>query len=190
MASIRALCTKGVLLEKGMVKYIGDVNDTVDLYISNAVHLEGEPIIDAFIIHDPNLTITNVVVNEQRTNLVNLHWPARKLNVVVEGKYNGSIPMDLELSLYTENEVLVAKKTPSLSTGETADVNNETFRLEQTIELPSSFTNGVYYMRIDLTHPKISYLAQANNAVQLTVDGNYTEQGIPIEQRYFGLMYL
>ncbi len=190
MASIRALCTRGVLLEHGMVKYMGDINDTVDRYISNAAHLEGEPIIDAFHINDPNLNITDVQVNGQRTNLLDLHWPARKIEVVVEGKYAGKIPMDLELAFFTENEVLVAKKTPSLSTGETTEVNNGTFRLSQTIDLPEGFTNGVYYMRIDVTHPKVSYLAQANNAVQVTVDGNYTPQGIPVDQRYFGLMYL
>ena len=33
MASVKALCTRGVLLENGMVKYMGGIKDTVDYYI-------------------------------------------------------------------------------------------------------------------------------------------------------------
>ena len=190
MASIRALCNHGVLLEKGQVKYMGDVNDTVDMYLSNAVLFEGQPIIDSFQINDPNLKIEEVKVNGAETNIVDLQWPNRTIEVEVKGHYKGHVPMDLELCFFTENDVLVAKKTPSLSTGETLEVNNSDFVLKQKVELPAGFTNGVYYLRIDVTHPKVSYLAQANNAVQLNVEGNFTPQGIPVDQRYFGLMYL
>lgn len=33
MASVKALCTRGVLLEQGQVKYMGGINETVDYYI-------------------------------------------------------------------------------------------------------------------------------------------------------------
>ena len=190
MASIRALCNHGVLLEKGQVRFMGDVNDTVDMYLSNAVLFEGQPIIDSFQVNDLNLKIEEVKVNGAETNIVDLQWPNRTIDVEVKGHYKGHVPMDLELCFFTENDVLVAKKTPSLSTGETLEVNNSDFVLKQKVELPEGFTNGVYYLRIDVTHPKVSYLAQANNAVQLNVEGNYTPQGIPVDQRYFGLMYL
>ena len=190
MASIRALCTRGVLLEHGTVKMMGEVNDVVDSYLGNAVRLDGEPIIDSFAVHDKNLTIDHVEVNGQTTNLLDLRWPARTIDVTVRGKYDGEIPMDLELCIFTDNEVLVAKRTPSLSTGETTKVDHGTFELHESLILPESFTNGIYYLRIDVTHPKVSYLAQANNAVQINIDGNYTAQGIPVDQRYFGMLYL
>lgn len=190
MASIRALCKSGVLLENGCVKSIGEINDVVDQYLGNAVRLDGEPIIDSFKIHDKNLTVDSVVVNGQTTNKLDLRWPARTIDVVVRGKYEGDIPMDLELCIFTDNEVLVAKRTPSLSSGITTRVNNDSFELHESLTLPEGFTNGVYFLRIDITHPKVSYLAQANNAVQINIDGNYTPQGIPVDQRYFGMLYL
>ena len=190
MASIRSLCNTGVLLEKGMVKYIGDINETVNLYLSNSVEFNGQPIIDSFRINDPNLTISDVTVNGLRSNVVDLNWPNRTIEVEVKGHYNGHIPMDLELAFYTENDILVAKKTPSLSTGNTFDVNNSDFYLRQEVELPVGFTNGLYQLRIDITHPKVSYLAQAESAVQLNIDGNFTPMGIPVDQRYFGFVYL
>ena len=190
MASIRALCNSGILLDKGMVTYMGDINDTVDMYLTNAIHFEGQPIIDAFQIIDPHLTISEVRVNGVMSNVIDLNWPNRKIQVEVKGHYSGQISMDLELAFYTEDDLLVAKKTPSLSTGKTTNINNGDFCLQQLVELPDNFTNGTYHMQIDVTHPKISYLAQANNAVQLNVNGNYTPQGIPVDQRYFGFMYL
>ena len=36
MASIRNLCHNGVVLEKGMVEFYGDVNDAIDLYMANS----------------------------------------------------------------------------------------------------------------------------------------------------------
>ena len=35
MESIKSLCTRGVLLNKGLIAYVGNVQDTIDKYISN-----------------------------------------------------------------------------------------------------------------------------------------------------------
>lgn len=37
MASIRNLCHKGVVLEKGMVEFYGDVNEAIDLYMASSL---------------------------------------------------------------------------------------------------------------------------------------------------------
>lgn len=43
MVSIRSLCKHGVLLENGSVKYMGEVNDTIDEYMkSNIANVEGK----------------------------------------------------------------------------------------------------------------------------------------------------
>ena len=42
MASIKALCTRGVLLENGMVKYMGGIKETVDYYIGEGGSSENQ----------------------------------------------------------------------------------------------------------------------------------------------------
>ena len=42
MASVKALCTRGVMLEKGMVKYMGGIKDTVDYYIGEGGSSENQ----------------------------------------------------------------------------------------------------------------------------------------------------
>ena len=38
MASIKLLCQKGILLENGLLKYQGNIKDTVEEYLTNSVH--------------------------------------------------------------------------------------------------------------------------------------------------------
>ena len=40
MASIRALCRTGILLDKGEIAFMGDVRDTLDRYLLGAVQTE------------------------------------------------------------------------------------------------------------------------------------------------------
>jgi lipopolysaccharide transport system ATP-binding protein len=42
MASIKALCTRGVLLEQGQVKFMGNIKDTVDYYIGEGGSSENQ----------------------------------------------------------------------------------------------------------------------------------------------------
>lgn len=45
MASIRALCSRGVLLENGSVGYLGSIDDTIDRYMSNNISTADIPIV-------------------------------------------------------------------------------------------------------------------------------------------------
>ncbi len=42
MASVKALCTRGVLLEQGQVKFMGGIKDTVDYYIGEGGSSENQ----------------------------------------------------------------------------------------------------------------------------------------------------
>ena len=190
MASIKALCNSGVLLENGQVKQVGDINNIIDTYVNSGSIVTDSNILENISIKDSNLIIDSIKVNNQISNSITLQWPNRDIKVEVEGKYDGKINMDLELSLLTDTEMLVAKRAQSLSSGETLLVDSGKFKIKETITLPHSFTNGSYRLNIQLTHPKVSYLAEMKNFVKIDVEGNYTPQGISIDQKYFGLLYL
>ena len=129
-------------------------------------------------------------MNGQNVNSIDINWPNREICVEVEGNYVGQINMDLEISLLTETDILVAKRVQSLSTGKTLYINNSNFKIKETITLPPSFTNGNYKLNIQLSHPRVAYLAELRNYVNINIDGNFTPQGISIDQKYFGMLYL
>lgn len=190
MASIKALCNSGVLLENGQVKQVGDINSIIDAYVNSGSIVTDSNILENISIKDSNLTIESIKVNNQTSNSITLQWPNRAIRVEIEGVYDGKINMDLELSLLTDNEMLVAKRAQSLSSGNTLLVDKGKFKINETITLPHSFTNGSYRLNIQLTHPKVAYLAEMKNFLKIDIEGNYTPQGISIDQKYFGLLYL
>ena len=191
MASIRALCTTGVLLEKGQIAFRGDINDTVDRYLMGNLQSYGDKTIqETFIPLVNGIEITGFKINNQTTDRVTLEWPNRSLDICIKGHYDGKANLDLESYIFSNNQYLIAKRTPALSTGKTISVHNEDFEIKDTIVLPDGFTNGQYFMKFDLTHPKVHTLATADMAVELNITGNYTPQGIPVDSKYFGALYL
>ena len=191
MASIRALCTRGVLLEKGQIAFRGDINDTVDRYLMGNLQSYGDKTIqETFIPLVNGIKITGFKINNQTTDRVTLEWPNRSLDICIKGHYDGKANLDLESYIFSNNQYLIAKRTPALSTGKTISVHNEDFEIKDTIVLPDGFTNGQYFMKFDLTHPKVHTLATADMAVELNITGNYTPQGIPVDSKYFGALYL
>ena len=183
MASIRALCKTGVLLENGGVKNIGDIAHVVDEYINvNNVQV-GTNILDSFKIFDTNLKINSVIVNSSCSNVISLEYPNRDITVTLDGFYQGRENLDLEFILTTEDGMPVAKYAKSLVTGETILVNNDSFQITVNCQLPLSLMNGVYYLNLHLTHPKVSYLAKGDNAVKINLQGKYTMQGILLDSR-------
>ena len=191
MASIRALCTTGVLLDKGQIAFRGDINETVNRYLSgNIVDFDGKKIIDAMQTLDHRLQLTEVTANGSSANVVELNWPNRSIEITIKGKYDGHVPMDIEMILFSDTEVRVAKFTPSFTTGETTKVQGGVFEVTRTLELPKGFTNGTYFLRIELTHPMIDYLAVGERALKINVNGGYSPQGVEYDQKTFGFLYL
>ena len=191
MASMRALCTTGVLLDKGEVAFRGDINETVNKYLSeNVVEISGKKIVDSMDVLDHRLVLTEVTANGSNSNVVDLNWPNRSIDITIKGKYDGRVPMDIEMILFSDADIRVAKLTPSFTTGETTEVQGGEFEVSRTLQLPKGFTNGTYYLRIELTHPMISYLAVGDQALKLNVNGGFSPQGVEFDQETYGFLYL
>lgn len=191
MASIRALCKTGVLLKNGQLAAQGSISEIVDLYTkgSEQVYSKGK-LSDKFTTLSSDISIESVKVNGADINELELIFPNRELSIEVEGTFVGRVSMDLEVSFYDENDIFVAKCAPSLTTGKTLNVNNGRFILNSKIHIPDSLTNGTYYLQLDITHPKIEYLATTGKSFKLELSENFTAQGISVDKKTFGYMYI
>lgn len=187
MASIRALCKHGVLLRDGLVAATGGIGEIVDLYTknNNAFIAKGK-ISDKIMSLTTDLVINEVMVNGLDTNEVELIYPSRDLQIQVFGHYAGKINIDMEVLIYDDNDVLISKFAQSLKDGKTEIVNDSDFLITRNLRFPDGLTDGVYYLQIDLTHPKISYLTRSNGMLKVTLSSNYTPQGIPVDRKTFG----
>ncbi len=183
MASIQALCNKGVLLNNGMIQYQGDITATINKYLSyNSSIEDGSKIIDIFKVRNNNMHIYDFTINGSQSASIVLDYPQRVLHIEIKGYYEGKANLDLETYLYTDNEILLAKKKPAQYNGETIAVDNNEFEIKQIIHLPKGLTNGTYYLKWDLTHPMIECIGVTEKLVKLKLTGGYTPQGISLEQ--------
>lgn len=191
MASIRALCKHGVLLCDGMVAASGVIGEIVDMYTknNNSFIAKGK-ISDKVIPVTSDLRIYDISINGHDSNEIELIYPNRELQIQISGSYAGKINMDLEVMIYDENNVLISKFAQSLKDGKTELINNSDFSITRKLNFPNGLTDGIYYLQIDLTHPKISYLTRSVGMLKLILSSNYTPQGISVNRKTFGYFCL
>lgn len=178
MASIRALCKSGVLLENGRVKYSGSANDTINLYLQdNSREYEGGSIVKLFKTFSNQLSIDSVKINGFDSDHLTLDYPDRKISVEIGGHHLGQDSLGIECMIYSDDGSVVAKRAQSLVTGSIVKVNQSNFTLKDEFYLPDNLTDGDYYMELQVTHPMIEYLAIAEKAVKISLRGLFTPQG-------------
>lgn len=168
MASIRNLCTRGVLLEKGMTKFMGNINDTVDLYIKDNEFVEGD-IMGNILVRNKLLHIAEIGINGSHTNSIKLSKD-NDIHVEISGKVDVDMVLELEAQLYDEGHVLLATYCPChlLNRGNRYDGE---FKINETIVLPRNVTKGKYYLEMQLSHPNVDFHMVTNRPIEINVPG-------------------
>ena len=189
MASVKKLCTKGVLLENGQLKFMGGIEDTIDEYLNNSNQAELGELIKMQSLTS-SLEILDFTINGQRTNYIEIS-PESKNEIVfnVKGFAHQRMKLALEALLFDNNGVLLGKFSPSHLQGETAEMQDD-FEFCRTLQLPINMTRGQFKMQVDLSHPNVEYLARMNVPLIVSTSGIVGESGINFEYKDSGLLML
>ena len=189
MASVKKLCTKGVLLENGQLKFMGGIEDTIDEYLSDSNQAELGELIKMQSLTS-SLEILDFTINGQRTNYIEIS-PESKNEIVfnVKGFAHQRMKLALEALLFDNNGVLLGKFSPSHLQGETAEMQDD-FEFCRTLQLPINMTRGQFKMQVDLSHPNVEYLARMNVPLIVSTSGIVGESGINFEYKGSGLLML
>ena len=111
MASIRALCKHGVLLEYGQVKYTGEINDVVNYYIKDNDYHPSTIMADVKM-HTRELAIESFRVNGSEDNSVTVDSERNMINIEIDGRSYSNQVVELEAQLYDEGHILLASYCP------------------------------------------------------------------------------
>lgn len=189
MASVKKLCTKGVLLENGQLRFMGGIEDTIDEYLSNSNQAELGELIKMQSLTS-SLEILDFTINGQRTNYIEIS-PENKNEIVfnVKGFAHQRMKLALEALLFDNNGVLLGKFSPSHLQGKTAEMHDD-FEFCSTLRLPINMTRGQFKMQVDLTYPNVEYLARMNVPLIVSTSGIVGESGINFEYKGSGLLML
>ncbi|MDR0830145.1 MAG: ABC transporter ATP-binding protein [Prevotellaceae bacterium] len=158
MASIKALCKKGVLLKDGSVAYSGEINDTISQYLKNSYSTEDTPISQLIHYHTNLINIKKILINCSENSKINL--PKNNIiELVCEGKIDTKMNLDFEVRIKDENEILLATFAPSYTANVIQSFEKGNFELKTQIQLPEKLTQGNFYATIQITIPKVDVLA-------------------------------
>ena len=190
MASLKALCRRGIMLENGSVCYDGTMSDAISLYLKDNDVVEEGDIVSGSKRMSSDIELTKVLVDGKPGKSVKLVYPEREMTVEVSGKLHRDVPIAIECRVFDRENVLLAKFAPALMKDEIKKTKAGTFELKEIIHFPMNMTNGEYRMDIGITHPNVEYLALIPNAVRITLSGYISPTGNPMVYTNHGLLYL
>lgn len=192
MASIRALCKHGILLDNGMVKCTGEVNDVVDAYLAERKFVPDKKIIESNqICRRPELTIDTITLNGQEDNVLHLKYPDRDLRFHIEGHCNQNVKLEFECEMYDMKENRVAQYVPVQNGAKIITLQTgEDFVIDETIHLPHNICNGHFSLNFELCHPYVQTYARWENAIELYLTDYATKTGTTAEYNVRGLLNL
>lgn len=190
MASIKALCRRGILLENGSVRYDGMISDAVELYLKGNGFDEEGTIMSKVKCLSNEIRITNVLINGKPDRIVDLVYPNRRFEVEVEGELLNDIHIAIEAKVFDSQNILLAKFAPVLMKTEVSRTPKGAFKLKETVVLPDNMTNGEFRLQIEVTHPNVQYLAVVPDAVKLVLSDYISPTGNSLMYNQNGMLLL
>lgn len=192
MASIRALCKSGILLENGVVKCTGEVNDVVDTYLADRKFVPDKTIVESNQTCRRNeLSISRITLNGEEGNVIHLKYPNRDLHFHIEGHCNQDVRLEFECELYDMKENRLAQYVPVQNGAKMITLHaDEDFVIDETIHLPHNICNGHFSLNFELCHPFVQTYARWENAIQLFLTGYETCTGASVGYNVRGLLNL
>ena len=190
MASIKALCRRGILLENGSVRYDGMISDAVELYLKGNGFDEEGTILSKVKCLSNEIRITNVLINGKTDRIVDLVYPNRRVKVEIEGELLNDIHIAIEAKVFDSQNILLAKFAPILMKTEVPKTPKGAFKLKETVVLPNNMTNGEFRLQIEVTHPNVQYLAVVPDAVKLVLSDYISPTGNSLMYNQNGMLLL
>ncbi len=188
MGAVRSLCNKGIVLDNGIIVQTGLIEKSIQYYSNGYTENKNANIITGLKYLSANIQIDNISINNSDSNEVILKFPNRKIHLRIKGKTLINMLIGVDVSIYDNNDILLGKFAPSLDKDPKSVLGK--FQIDEQIILPKNICNGDYYLQLELTYPKIEYLALCPKTIKLIVTDYVTEQGIALDYKTFGLLYL
>ena len=174
MAAVKSLCTKGILLEKGLIKMIGNSNDVLDLYNSNSSLTQSSI---SWNIDDAPGNENAKVTSIRFINDDNFFCIEKDIELEIEFiNYLDNQVLNVSISIFDNDEVYVLA-SPNLKR-----MPLKKGKYKSKCIIPKNLLNkGRYLFTIILVGNNFELITQLDKIVALDLDEMGTERG-----EYFG----
>ena len=189
MASMQALCKRGVLLDKGMVSYMGDISSTIDTYLKENNFTVGTVLQDLKY-HTSQLKINEFCINDSAINTVDVDEQNRTLHFLIKGTCKTEQRVALEMQLYDEKHLRLASYCRCHTDGDIKHFDAGEFVIDEAVTLPEHLTAGTFYLSIQLTDPGVAYLCTLAQPIKIKSAGYTGTYGINLPYSERGMILL
>ena len=192
MGSVKALCNRGILLENGMIKHIGNVSDTIDQYINYIENIVGTAVKPTISIFNSSLSITSISINGKHENHIRFIGDnERRIAFLITGNLKVAMNLSVEIMLFDTSDVLIASYSPTNWDGSVHNCARGQFEIYETIVLPKMLTNGEYHISLRLSQMNIEHIALVQNIALISIeDLSSPITGNTFDYSYYGGLIL
>jgi lipopolysaccharide transport system ATP-binding protein len=188
MGAVGTLCTKGILLEDGMLSFSGTVHETINHYLNNKVH-KGEKIIDKITGCHSDLRVKEILVNGFPDDTIELK-ENNELEVRIKGTLRTDKLISFEARIFDERRMPIAFFSPGHYWGKIPLIKEGDFEIVEKITLPVNMNHGFYTMNISLTHPGVEGYLDIPDAVNFEISGFLMKTGYAFNANQEGILFL
>ncbi len=182
MAAVKALCNRGIVIEKGTLKQSLPINDAINLYLEESSYLQQ---ITNYNFENVNLTTFEILSNGKSCSTIQAFEP---LCFNIEYEYLNTIPLETHLELFIKNKsgIIITTLSTWLS-AKTIIPKNGKLKIKCYLNSGFSLLEGSYLVDIRI----VDVINQTYENI-LTFDIiNSLESGYirEVQSQYFGTVY-
>lgn len=190
MAAVRSLCTRGIVLDNGVITMDCDITVAIDSYLSPVDRKSAGSLVESVKIMNSSLKIDRIKVNGTESSSLSLPSEQNILEVIIEGTTSESITYDVLVLFKTIGGVPIVSFCEGHYKGLLKHLSNGAFSIQCRIQLPHYLSTGDYLVDICMHHPSVCWHFQAINCLQLHIDGTTDTFGRALNAHtngFFGL---
>lgn len=183
MAAVKNLCTRGVVLQNGMLVYDGGTEDAVNYYLQNNTHLEHGLITDHIDELASFIKVNKIEINGTPYTESIIESNQEYLDILFEGTTTEPFKANVQLKFFNMSEVPMATFSEGAYKGITEDVPIGNFSLCRRIKLPRYMSKGDYVLEFEVntrSRGNISRTLWAKRCVMIHVEGGRDRFGHPL----------
>lgn len=190
MAAVKSLCTKGLVLQNGQVAFSGNIDESLQFYLTNGPQECEGKIIDNIRQKKSTITFRRILINGSEESLSTVPSSQHALSLRIEGTTSEELKTDVMLILKTKDGTPLATLAEGHYKGIIQTIPPGDFVIEKEIQLPKFLSRGNLHLDLMMHHPMVEWQLQAPNCCILECEGYQEGFGMAINQHDMGLMGL
>jgi len=193
MAAVKNLCTRGVVLQNGMLVYDGDTEDAVGYYLSNNFQVEQGLITDHIDELASYIIVNKIEINGTPYTESTITSNQEFLELLFEGTTTEPFKANVQLKFFNQSDVPMATYSEGAYKGITEDVPMGKFSLHRKIRLPRYISKGDYVLEFEVNQHNQNSVTRtlwAKRCANIHVDGSTEPFGHPLTARWEGFLGL